>query len=90
MGSYAPPGACKGESHNDGMVVRNAEGALLDAEDQGEEEGDGDPVHLLRNPHRQRGTAGGAVDGAATRKSGVAKCHKEFQNGVLMRELLIQ
>lgn len=42
------------------------------------------------NPHHQCGALGGAADGAATRKSGVAKCSKQFQNGVLMREILIQ
>jgi len=56
---------------------------------QGEEEGDGDPVHLLRNPHCQRGATGGEAAGAATGKGGVAKRHKEFQDGVLIRELLI-
>lgn len=44
----------------------------------------------LRNPHLQRGTVGGAADRAVTRKGGIAKCNKEFQVRVLMRELLIQ
>ena len=54
-----------------------------------EEEGDGDPVHLFRNPHRQRSATGGEAAGAATGKGGIAKCHKKFQDGVLIRELLI-
>ena len=32
---------------------------------------------------------GGEAAGAATGKGGVAKCHEEFQDGVLIRELLI-
>ena len=42
------------------------------------------------SPHRKRGTAGRATDRAATGKGGVAKRPEEFQNGVLMRELLIR
>lgn len=42
----------------------------------GNESDAGVPLHLLRDPHRQRGTLGGATARAATRKGGVAKCHK--------------
>ena len=49
-----------------------------------------DFVRYFYFPHRQRGALGGATDRAATGKGGVAKCPEEFQNGVLMRELLNQ
>ena len=62
------------------------EGALRDATDQGEEEGDGDPVHLLRHPHRQRGTPGGAALGTTGSGSGLAGPPKRFRNGVLPQE----
>ena len=73
----------KGLSHRNHRNHRNSR------KGQGEEEGDGDPVHLLRNPHCQRGATGGEAAGAATGKGGVAKCHEEFQDGVLIRELQI-
>ena len=41
--------------HRHGRLLRDAEGTLRDAEDQGETEDDGDPVHLFRDPHGQRG-----------------------------------
>ena len=66
-------GTCEGESHNNGRVVRDAEGALLNAEDQGEEEGDGDPVHLLRNPHCQCSPSGGEVAGGADGGGGLTR-----------------
>ena len=52
---------------SDGGLVRNAEGALRHASDQSQKEGDGDgdPVHFLRHPHRERVAAGGAVARAA-------------------------
>ena len=45
----------EGEGHDDGRLLRDAEGTLRDAEDQGETEDDGDPVLLFRDPHGQRG-----------------------------------
>lgn len=76
-------GTCEGESHNNGRAFRNAEGALLNAEDQGEEEGDGDPVHLLRNPHCQRGATGGAAAGGTAAGSGLIGCPEQSKKGVL-------
>ena len=55
---------------------------------EGQEEGDGDSVHLLRHPHYERGTAGGEVDGATTGGSRIVGRLKRFRNGVLARELL--
>ena len=54
-------GPCKSESYDDGGLFRNAEGALLHAADQSEDEDDGDPVYLLRDPHGQRSIAGKPV-----------------------------
>ena len=54
-------GACESEGHHDGRIVRDAEGASLVATCQGQEEGDGDPVHILLNPHCQRSATGRAV-----------------------------
>ena len=45
----------EGEGHDDGRLLLDAEGTLRDAEDQDETEDDGDPVHLFRDPHGQRG-----------------------------------
>ena len=41
--------------HRHGRLLLDAEGTLRDAEDQDETEDDGDPVHLFRDPHGQRG-----------------------------------
>ena len=43
----------------DGRLVRNTERVLLSPEGQGQDEADGNPVHLLRHPHGKRGAAGG-------------------------------
>lgn len=47
-------GSYKSAGHNDGGILRDAEGALLDATDQGETEDDRYPVHPLRHPHGER------------------------------------
>ena len=47
-----------GARHHDGGLVRDAEGALRSQAGKGQEEGDGDPVHLLRHPHGERGESG--------------------------------
>ena len=57
-------GACEGEGDRDGRVIRDAEGALRPASRQGPEEGDGNPVHLLRHPHGERSPPGRAAAGA--------------------------
>ena len=75
-------GAGEGEGHCDGRLVRHPEGALRDAADQGEEERDGDPVHLLRNPHRQRGPPSGAT-GTTESGSGLVRPPTRFREGVL-------
>ncbi|MBO6169677.1 MAG: hypothetical protein J6O51_06865 [Bacteroidales bacterium] len=41
-------GSCKSEGHDDGMILRDAEGTLRDAADQGEDEDDGDPGDNVR------------------------------------------
>lgn len=69
---------CKSEGDSDGRIVRDAEGALRDASDQSQEERNGDPVHLFRHPHRQRGSSGGTAGGATTGASGVAGCLKRI------------
>ena len=43
----------------DGRLVRNTERVLRSPEGQGQDEADGNPVHLLRHPHGKRGAAGG-------------------------------
>ena len=43
----------------DGRLVRNTERSLRCPEGQGQDESDGNPVHLLRHPHGKRGAAGG-------------------------------
>ena len=44
-------GTCQGEGDSDGGLVRNTERALRSPEGQGQDEADGNPVHLLRHPH---------------------------------------
>ena len=43
----------------DGRLVRDTERALRSPEGQGQDEADGNPLHLLRHPHDKRGPAGG-------------------------------
>ena len=59
-------GTCASSRHSDGGIVWNAEGALLLASDQGQKEGNGDLVHLLRHSYGECSAAGGEADGAAT------------------------
>ena len=54
-----PKGACQSEGDCDGRLVRDPERALRSPEGQGQDEADGNPVHLLRHPHGKRGPAGG-------------------------------
>ena len=46
---------------SDGRLVRDTERALRSQESQGPDEADGNPVHLLRHPHGERGAAGGRL-----------------------------
>ena len=52
-------GTCQSEGDSDGGLVRHTEKALRPEADQGPDEADGNPVHLLRHPHGKRGAAGG-------------------------------
>ena len=51
-------GTCQGEGDRDGGLVRNTERALQSPEGQGQDEADGNPLHLLRHPCGKRGVAG--------------------------------
>ena len=62
-------GSGQSEGHDDGGILRDAEGALLDAADQSEDEDDGDPVHLLRYPHS--GVAGSSTGEASAGQGGL-------------------
>ena len=59
-GRLCPPGTGKSQGHSDERLVRNTERALRHAQDQGQEEENRDPVHLLRHPHSERSPHGGA------------------------------
>ena len=47
-------GTGQSQGYNDGRLVRNAEGTLCHATDQGKEEENGDPGHLLWHPYSER------------------------------------
>jgi len=64
--------------HGDGGNIRHAEEELLLTSNQGQEERDGDPVHLLRHPRGERGAPGGEADGAATGGSRIVGRLKRF------------
>ena len=64
-------GSGQSEGHNDGRLFRNAEGTLRDAEDQGKDEDDGNPVHLLRDPHGECGVAGRSNGEASAGQGGL-------------------
>ena len=59
-GRLCPPGNGKSQGHSDGRLVGNTERALRHAQDQGQEEENRDPVHLLRHPHSEHSPHGGA------------------------------
>ena len=44
---------------NSERLVRDTERALRSPEGQGQDEADGNPLHLLRHPHGKRGAVGG-------------------------------
>ena len=52
-------GTCQSEGDCDGRLVRDTERTLRSPEGQGQDEADGNPLHLLRHPHGKRGPAGG-------------------------------
>ena len=54
-----PKGTCQSEGDCDGRLVRDTERALRSPEGQGQDEADGNPLHLLRHPHGKRGATGG-------------------------------
>lgn len=54
-----PKGACQSEGDCDGRLVRDTEGALRSPKGQGQDEADGNPLHLLRHPHGKCGPVGG-------------------------------
>lgn len=54
-----PKGTCQSEGDCDGRLVRDTERTLRSPEGQGQDEADGNSVHLLRHPHGKRGAAGG-------------------------------
>ena len=54
-----PKGACQSEGDCDGGLVRDTERALRSPEGQGQNEADGNSLHLLLHPHGKRGSAGG-------------------------------
>ena len=70
-GRLCPPGTGKSQGHSDGRLVRNTERALRHAQDQGQEEENRDPVHLLRHPHSERRPPGGASGRAARDQGGI-------------------
>ena len=78
---------CESENDGDGRIIRDAERALLDASDQSQKEGNGDPLHLLRHPRRECSTAGGAVARAAISGGRIVEPLKRFRDGVLARGL---
>ena len=50
---------CKREGNSNGWLVRDPERALQSPKGHGQDEADGNPVHLLRHPHGKRGAVGG-------------------------------
>ena len=54
-----PKGTCQSDGECDGRLVRDTERALRSPEGQGQDEADGNPVHLHRHPHGKRGAVGG-------------------------------
>ena len=54
-----PKGTCQSEGDCDGRLVRDTEGALRSQEGQGQDEADGNTLHLLRHPHGKCGSVGG-------------------------------
>ena len=65
-----------------GRLVWDAEKALLSSARQGEKEGYGNPVHLLRDPHRKSGTSGRAVKRTRTGDSGLAAARHTKKTGL--------
>ena len=47
---------CNGD--DDEEFIQDTEGAVRYQEGQGQDEADGNPLHLLRHPHGKRGAAG--------------------------------
>ena len=50
---------CKREGNSNGWLVRDPERALQSPKGQGQDEANGNPLHLLRHSHGKRGPAGG-------------------------------
>ena len=78
-GRLCPPGTGKSQGHSDGRLVRNTERALRHAQDQGQEEENRDPVHLLRHPHSERSPPGGASGRAARDQGGIRDSETELR-----------
>ena len=70
-GRLCPPGTGKSQGHSDERLVRNTERALRHAQDQGQEEENRDPVHLLRHPHSEHSPHGGASGRAERDQDGI-------------------